>query len=225
MTADIRLPVDDEIEQIARTASMVGAVDEDDARAMEDDAREQLRQHWERDSRRTLAGMLRTARRIRAELDEDAKYLAMIAAEIERKNAGKRGSLAFLEQQAQALGEQLLVVGSKHVDVPGAGRLQFTDRKAGVRIADPLAFIAALDADTRPSLIEIVEKLKTNDAKKYAEAVLQQDGELLPGVERVEAQRTATIAYDELWKLAPHPERDAEDLTPALEASIAAVAS
>lgn len=181
-TTDIRLPVDDEI---AAALSEEG-----------DFVVYRILEMWARDQRRTFFGMLRQAKRIRDALEADATWHAMIESELARKNEGNVRSLAFLEAQIETLAEQLLTEDSKHVDVPGAGRVQYRDYAAAIRIADPDAFIAALDADERARLVETVEKLKTNDAKKYQEEVLKTEGgTLLPGVEEVPARRTATIEY------------------------------
>lgn len=99
-------------------------------------------------------------------------------------------------ESAARLAEPLLPRGSKHVDIPGLGRVQFRDYQAGVRVADPRALLQwAVDAE-RTDLYERVPRLLAGEAKKAADAALASDGELLPGVERVEARRVPTVALD-----------------------------
>lgn len=194
MTTEIHLPVDDEIVDVLGRLSDQLAENE----AFTDEgAQKAILAMFDTDSRRAMFGMLRQARMIKAQLDADEHWLAMQRGEVERKNESAKRSLAFLESQVQALAESLLIPGSKHVDVPGAGRIQYRDYKAGVRIADADSFMESLGPDERASLIEMRPHLKTTEAKKYVEAVLEtEDGELLPGTERVEARRTATIEYE-----------------------------
>lgn len=103
------------------------------------------------------------------------------------------GRIRDLKGQIELLAADFLVGNSKHVDLAGLGRIQFRDTPAGVRIADAEAFMASLGADERARLVEQRPHLLTTEAKKYAEAVMAESAEILPGVERTEAQRTATL--------------------------------
>lgn len=185
MTTEMRLPVDDEIERILAQVS-----------AGEPFIQAELDAVWLADARRSLFGMMRAARRLLDECEEQREYCAMIQAEVERTLAPKMQSFRFLEQQIKQLAEVLLVGKAKHVDVPGAGRIQYRDHRETLRIEDDAAFISALSADERHVLVEDRPHLKRDDAKAYAAQVLGDTGQILPGVERVEAYRSSAIEFD-----------------------------
>lgn len=165
------LPIDDELEAIlaARDASRLDR------------------------SRRTLFGLMRALARVRAQMVERRSWANMVAEELNSGLTADIETEKWLESSIEAIAPDFLLEGSKHVDVPGTGRVQFTDRKAGLWIADADAFMASLGADKRELMVEMRPHLLTNEAKKYAEAVLQESAEVLPGVERTEAHRDASI--------------------------------
>lgn len=158
-------------------------------------ARERLDALTTEDRRRALYGLLRAAGELSEEIAAIEAYRRIVLAEIDATLSGKSIRLEWLETQIKATAEPLLAGKAKLVDMPGAGRVQFRDYEASLRIADPDAYIESLDADERERLVEMVQKLKTNDAKAYAATVLADHGEIMPGVERIEARRTATISY------------------------------
>lgn len=190
------LEVDEAIDGALRSFETRGFVEEDDFEN-QNNARFDLREMAERDALWTVAGMMRAARRISAELDRSALYLTRLEAEISRRNASKVRQYEFLCELIREYGESLLLPGSKHVDVPGVGRIQYRDIKESLSIKDHDAFMGALDADEKARLVEMRPHLKTNEAKQYQQAVLETEGgQLLPGVERVEARRTASISFE-----------------------------
>lgn len=186
MTTEIRLPIDDQIGAIVEAAQEFG--NEDGASAAIDELSAE-------DRRRTLFGMLRAAGALENEIRELTEYLARVQAEVQQAALPKKQRLAWLEEQIKRTAEPLLTGKTKNVDMPGAGRVQYRDYSEALRVADAEAFIAALDADERERLVELRPHLKTLDAKQYAATVLADHGEVMPGVERVEAHRTASISY------------------------------
>lgn len=149
----------------------------------------------EQDSRRVMFGMASAARRMRDELAADAAYLRMVADEIDRKNTSRRTQAAWLEEQVKQVAETLLPEGSKHVDMPGIARVQFTDRKRTVKIDDPEAFIEWAAEFGHTELYEEKTTLKVNDAKAVAKTALLEMGNLLPGVEDVPGERTSVLQW------------------------------
>ena len=182
MTTDMHLPVDEEIAEVVRLLD----IDSESAQA---------RLLTAGDVRRTLFGLMRHAEAILAEFEEQDLQLRMIQDEVDRARHPKLRALHFLEEQIKALAEPLLAGKSKHVDIVGAGRVQFRDYQAGVRIEDPETFISALGADERERLVEMRPHLRTGDAKAYAATVLADHGEIIPGAAHVEAHREASIDY------------------------------
>lgn len=185
--SDVNLPIDGEIEEAAFTQDE-GAV----------------RRLWDEDARRGLFGMLRQARALQQQLDESARYLAMIVTEVADNDALKRQALLFLKEQIEVLGRDLLVGSSKHVDVPGAGRVQYRTRAESMRIIDEKAFMSALGADERALMVESVDVLRTNEAKAYAKATLEETGELLPGVARLPETTGVSITFSSPEMSSPH---------------------
>lgn len=145
-------------------------------------------------SRRQLYAMLRDLRQVDAEIAEQQRWVTVAIEEAQVTVARLRVRKTDLEDRIASEGEMFLVGDSKHVDIPGMGRIQYVDHQAALRIADDKAFIAALGADERARLVEQRDHLKTNEAKAYADTVLKDgDGELIPGVERVPARREHSI--------------------------------
>jgi len=184
-TTPVHLPVDD---QIADAISAFARGDDDIAVSTVD-------QLSADDRRRTLFGMMRAAGELDAEIAALEAYRRIVDAEIAATVSGKTNRKAWLEEQIKRTAEPLLTGKSKNVDMPGAGRVQYRDYGETLSIADPEAYIAALDADERERLVELRPHLKTNDAKQYAATVLAEHGEVMPGVERIPARRTATVSY------------------------------
>ncbi len=178
------LPIEEEVAAMALTAT-----------GEEGEADETLSRLIEQDSRRVMFGMASAAQRMRQEMAADAAYLRMIADEIDHKNASRRTQAAWLEAQVTKVAETLLPEGSKHVDMPGIGRVQFTNRKRTVRIDDPEAFIAWARENERAELYEERTVLLTNEAKRVAKVTLLEGGVLLPGVEDVPAERTSVLQW------------------------------
>ena len=189
MTIDVELPIDARIDAILWAGV---SLDFDSA---ESEARAMLDELSAEDRRRTVFGMLRAASALHAEISELTEYLARVQAEVQQSTMPKKQRLVWLEEQIKRTAEPLLTGKTKNVDMPGAGRVQYRDYSEALRVADAEAFIAALDADERERLVELRPHLKTLDAKQYAATVLAEHGEVMPGVERVEAHRTATISY------------------------------
>lgn len=149
-------------------------------------------------SRRTLFGLMRALARVRASKRDRGEWVMTVINEANAASEKDMATETFLVANIEAIAPDFLLEGSKHVDVPGAGRIQFTDRKAGLRIADADAFIAGLGADERALLVEQRDHLRTTEAKTYAANVLQESGELIPGTERTEARRDSTISTTSL---------------------------
>lgn len=171
LSDEAQLPIDDEIEAVLR---------ERDASRLDR-------------SRRTLLGLMRALARVRARKQARADWFEMVVREAAAAGASDTQAEDWLSASIEAIAPDFLLEGSKHVDVPGAGRIQYRDTPAGLRIADAEAFMASLGADERARLVEQRPHLLTTEAKKYAEAVMAESAEILPGVERTEAQRTATM--------------------------------
>lgn len=188
MTTDVRFPIDDQINAILLAAS------EHDNESGASAAIDELSTE---DRRRTVFGMLRAAGALVDEIKALTDYEARIHAEVARAADPKKRQLAWLEEQIKRVAEPLLTGKAKNVDMPGAGRVQFRDYAETLRVADDEAYIAALDADERERLVELRPHLKTVDAKQYAATVLAEHGELMPGMERIEARRTASISYSQ----------------------------
>ena len=142
-----------------------------------------------------LVGLMRAAGELSDEIESLREYLASVQREVEATVSGKASRLAWLEQQIKATAEPLLTGKSKNVDLPGVGRVQYRDYSEALRIADAEAYIAGLAADERARLVEMRPHLKTVAAKAYAATVLADHGEVMPGVEVIEAHRTATVSY------------------------------
>lgn len=171
--------------------SAPSATDEDYAAALM-----RIREQGERDVRRAIYGLLRQIDRVDAEQHDADEWLRVVVNEMQAKAEKRKRARGFLEEQAAGLAETLLRPGGpKNVDVPGAGRIQFRDLGATVRIADPGAFIAWAKEHERGDLYDavMVEKLKTTEAKRAAEHLAYSEGEELPGVELIPARRTASI--------------------------------
>ena len=187
-TAPDRLPVDAEVDELLERVTESG--DE-----ITPEQRAELDAILLSDSRRMAFGMMRAAAQLKAEIQDRRAWVAMIAAEVERDLAPRIRSLEWVEGQIEDVGEVLLVGKSKTVTIPGLGKIAYFDHQAWLSIADDEAFMGALSADERAVLIEQRPHLKRNDAKAYAQRVHESTGALLPGVERIEAQRTASIRY------------------------------
>jgi hypothetical protein len=151
---------------------------------------------WHRDPRRLLVGMLAHIRRLNAEMAEDEAFLQTIVEELHRKNSPKKMRAQWLEEQVKALAESLLPEGSKHVDVPGIGRIQYSDKRTAVKVEDADRLLKWAKEHERRDLYESREHLLTNDAKKVALEALLTDGELLPGVMEVPAHKAARIEWE-----------------------------
>lgn len=184
-----RLPVDAEVDELIERMTETG--DE-----ITPEQRAELDAMVLSDSRRMAYGMMRAAAQLKAEIQDRRQWLSMISTEVERELATKIRSLEWLEVQLEDVGEVLLVGKSKTVTIPGLGKIAYSDHQARLSIADDEAFMDALGADERAVLIEQRPHIKRNDAKAYAQRVLEETGALLPGVERIEAQRTASIRYE-----------------------------
>jgi hypothetical protein len=151
---------------------------------------------WHEDPRRMLIGMLAHIRRLNAEMAEDEAFLQTIVEELHRKNSPKKMRAQWLEEQVKALAESLLPEGSKHVDVPGIGRVQYSDKRTAVKVEDADRLLKWAKEHERRDLYESREHLLTNDAKKVALEALLTDGELLPGVMEVPAHKAARIEWE-----------------------------
>lgn len=145
------------------------------------------------DRRRQLYAMLRDLRQVEAEIAEQQKWIVVAMEDAQATVARLQARKADLEAQIGSEGELFLVGDSKHVDIPGMGRIQYRDYDPTLRIADDKAFIAALGADERARLVEKRDHLLTNEAKAYAAVVMAGSSEILPGVERIPARREHTI--------------------------------
>ena len=176
-----RLPIEEEI------AALMDAADEPDPALFQG--------LIEDDARRTLVGLLRALRREQTAVEDARAWARTVYDEVERANAPRLRTVAFLEEQVARVAEGLIPAGRKSVDVPGIARIQYRDLKDDVRIAEPESFIDALGADERERLVEMRPHLKTNEAKAYARTVIEESGELMPGIERVEARRTTAIQW------------------------------
>lgn len=171
MTDD--LPIDDELEAIlaARDASRLDR------------------------SRRTLFGLMRAAAREQASAVDAETWGETVADEVRARVARAKERFDWIEAQIKILAPDFLLEKSKHVDIPGAGRVQFKDYEPSLRVSDPDAFIASLGADERKLLVEQRDHLRTNEAKTYATNVLQESGEVIPGIERIPAHRESNITF------------------------------
>lgn len=155
---------------------------------------ETLDELWAQDAKRTLFGMMALGKRLRGDIEERNAWLATVREEVTQGIALDAEKLAFLEEQIERLASGLLVGKSQHVDVPGMGRVQYRSFGATVKIADPEAFMSALNAEDREALVEMRPHLRTTDAKKWALDEIKA-GALPEGVERVEARTTGTVTY------------------------------
>lgn len=145
-------------------------------------------------SRRQLYAMLRDLRQVDAEIAEQQRWVTVAIEEAQATVARLRARKADLEERIASEGEMFLVGDSKHVDIPGMGRIQYRDYDPTLRIADPQAFMDALNADERALLVQQRDTLKTNEAKAYADTVLHGgDAVILPGVEIVPPRREHSI--------------------------------
>lgn len=185
MTAEVQFDIDQEIADVLERVASDAPPEQSELDAI-----------WLADSRRTAFGMMRALAAAQRVIDDHETYLAMVEDETRRAIAPMLQRAAWLKAQLIPLCELLLPPGTKHVDFPAVGRAQFRDYQASLRIDDPDAFIAALGAEERARLVEMKPKLLTVPAKAYAQQVLDDHGELMPGVERVEAHREASISTE-----------------------------
>lgn len=137
--------------------------------------------------------MMRDYQQVSLEIDEAVAWRRAAEMESSETLARLGARRDDLKGQIEALAADFLVGDSKHVDLPGIGRVQFTDRQPSLRITDHEAFMGALGADERARLVEQKPHINIIEAKKYAETVLAETGEVLPGTERSEARRDAAI--------------------------------
>lgn len=182
------LPIDEEIDDIVSRFS---------GDELTEDQRRELDQLLLSDARRVAFGMMRRARQRRAEVVDLQSHLAMVSQEVQRAIEPKMREVEWLERQLEDIGEVLLVGKSKTVTLPGAGRIAYADHQPKMVIEDDETFIAALDREERAVLVEDRPHLRRNDAKAYAQRVLEATGEVVPGAIRVPGQRTASIRYEE----------------------------
>ena len=178
-----RLPIEEEI------AALMDAADEPDPALFQG--------LIEDDARRTLVGLLRALRREQTAVEDARAWARTVYDEVERANAPRLRTVAFLEEQVARVAEGLIPAGRKSVDVPGIARVQFTDRAGYLRIADAEAFVEALGADERERLVEWAPKVKGAEAKQYATEVQETTGETLPGTEFVPARTSVSIRWGE----------------------------
>ena len=154
-----------------------------------DDTTEERRER----NRRQLYAMTRGYLQAAGEFAEATRWKAIAVEDADDTLRRIDDRMRDLKGQIELLAEDFLVGDSKHVDLAGLARIQFRSTEAGLRIADADALIASLGADERALLVETRDHLLTTEAKKYAEKVLEESGEVLPGVIRTEAQRSASI--------------------------------
>lgn len=164
---------------------------------LEEDIGPELNELIEADRRRVLYGMAAAARHLRHELDENARWLKMLADELARKDAVKMVHLDWLVERVREVAEPMLVGKAKHVDIPGIGRVKYQDHKRGVKIEDHEAFIEWAAEFGHTELYIETTTLKVNDAKAVAKVALLDSGQLLPGVEDVPEHRTSTFKIDD----------------------------
>lgn len=154
-----------------------------------DDTTEERRER----NRRQLYAMTRGYLQAAGEFAEATRWKAIAVEDADDTLRRIDDRMRDLKGQIELLAADFLVGDSKHVDLAGLARIQFRSTEAGLRIADPEAFMASLAGDERALLIEHREVLITNAAKAYAANVLQESGELIAGTERTEATRSASI--------------------------------
>ena len=144
-------------------------------------------------SRRQLYAMTSDYLQAAGEFTEATRWKAIAVEDADDTLRRIDDRMRDLKGQIELLAADFLVGDSKHVDLAGLGRVQYRDTPAGLRIADADAFMAVLGSDERALLVEQRDHLRTAEAKKYAEVVMQESGEMLVGVERTEATRSASI--------------------------------
>lgn len=195
------MPVEEEAARLAELALRLP--DDDPVEEDESPERVAFEQRttalWAGDTRRALIGMAGAARRLNREVASDQAFVKVLVEEVARKNQAKVEQAKWLEAQVCEHAEELLPEGKragKFVDIPGICRVQYVDRKRTVRIADPEAFIAWAKAHEATDLYETREHLRGREAREEAAGVLEESGELLPGVEDVPEQRTASVKWE-----------------------------
>lgn len=134
--------------------------------------------------RNVMIDQLRRHQSTRAELEEleerGKAYLRKVAADIDAGLAAQRKAL---EDSSRSLSNLLKQIGESKYRVPGLGTV-FFQRRRKTEIIDKDALLEAFeerdDLDLEPAYDR---KLNTTTLKRMAEGRLQENGELLPGIE------------------------------------------
>ena len=142
----------------------------------------------EADVHALLRALGREVREAWAHEAADRRAVTVFADAITAKHLDRLERARWLRDRLVELAEPLLEDGSKHVEIVGVGRVQFTDRKRSAKIADAEAFIAWAREHEHPELIEERTVVIAAKAKPVALAALEA-GETLPGVEDVPRAR------------------------------------
>ncbi len=148
----------------------------------------------ERD-RKYLVILLRQYQQAKRESDEAEAWFNAIEDVYQDEQAIRMTTLASLSIAIEELAKELLPADAKHIDVPGIARVAFRTQPEYLRVADHEAFMDWAQGVERPDLWSeaVVRKLDTAAAKELAEEARRETGELIAGMELVEAKTTMKI--------------------------------
>lgn len=140
------------------------------------------------DTRRALYGIVRELKRRHERIENAAAYLKIVQDEFDLIVEREKGPRAFLEEQVKRLAKEL-AGDSKHHDITGYARVQFTTHKPSVRIGDPEKVVQYLKEHELKNLIRVKEEPMANDVKALPNA------SSIPGMEEVPGGETANIQW------------------------------
>ena len=138
-----------------------------------------------------LFGVLRNMKYEQAQRAQIAEYLRVVKGECEVAIGLIDRRLDELTERARGMAELLTPEGSKHIDLPGLGRIQFRDYQPGYTVADADVLLKWAVEHEREELFEYRPVL---DKKSSLE--LAREGEELPGIDPTAAHRTMSIQFE-----------------------------
>lgn len=143
-------------------------------------------------SEEAMISNLRSYRQVKAKLEEQRERARMLLAQVEAEIAQ---DLAPLEREMEALRASMRAFIAEHNDggnfkVPGLGSAYIQSRRQ-TKVVDEDSFVAevrSMYSEEDAAALYDEPRFNLSRGRKFAEAVLKDTGEILPGVESEETQ-------------------------------------